>query len=94
MLANLAGDLKDEEEWKQVPSQRGRSILSWHTSPSQVPFQNRYGAMELDNITSPESLPQGWSGAGVVRQEGKRGERVRRKRARERKRGKDLIWFL
>lgn len=60
----------------------------------QVPFQNRYGAMELDNITSPESLPQGWSGAGVVRQEGKRGERVRRKRARERKRGKDLIWFL
>lgn len=63
-----AEDLKDEEEWKQVPSQRGGSIPFWHASPSQVPLQNRCEAVELDDITSPWSLPHGRCGAGVVRQ--------------------------
>ena len=39
-------DLRDKEEWKQVPPWGGRWTASQPTSPSQVPLHNRYEALD------------------------------------------------
>ena len=43
------GDLRDEGDWKQVPAQGGKKILSQPPSPSMVPLHNRFGVLELLN---------------------------------------------
>ncbi|KFP92027.1 hypothetical protein N311_01383, partial [Apaloderma vittatum] len=59
------GDLKDGEEWKQVPARRERKIPALPPSPSRLPLQNRYEA--LDNESQAKEETGGGSSIGLSR---------------------------
>ena len=48
------GDLRDRGEWKQVPAQDGKRIPSRPPSPPQLPFSNRYRALECECLANED----------------------------------------
>ena len=47
-----SGNLREEEEWKQVPAQRGGHPPSRPSSAPRVPLHNRFEALELEGGVS------------------------------------------
>ncbi|KFW72624.1 hypothetical protein AS28_04863, partial [Pygoscelis adeliae] len=55
------GDLSDRGEWKKVPARGARRTPARPPSPSRLPLQNRYGALELEGQAN-EDVDEGPSG--------------------------------